>query len=312
VSDAATCLGLGTAQFGLAYGVTNTRGQVSREEARAILSLADRAGMRVIDTAHEYGGSEAALGSLEDATRGFRIITKTPTLGPERIDGEQIAALERAIDTSRRALRRDRLDGLLVHNGQALLLPGGDRVIALLRQAKAQGLVAHIGVSLSDPAALAAILARFSPDLVQFPLNLLDQRFLASGLMADLAARDVEIHVRSVFLQGLLLADLQEVPASLSHARPALETARRFGAAHGLTPLGACIGFVLAQPHVSHAIVGVTGVGELAAIVAAARALPTDLPDFKSLAVDDPDIIAPARWRVPPVSWGNTGILRTD
>jgi aryl-alcohol dehydrogenase-like predicted oxidoreductase len=311
VSDGAERLGLGTAQFGLPYGLTNIRGQVTRDEVKTILSFAQRSGMTVIDTAHEYGESEAAIGSCRDVTSGFRIITKTPSLGPERIDAEQVSSVWRAIDNSRRALRRDRLDGLLVHNGQALLLPGGDRVIALLQEAKAKGLVAGIGVSVFDPAALEAILAIFVPDLVQVPLNLLDQRFLSSGLIAALAANAIEIHVRSVLLQGLLLADPQNLPDSMAPARRPLDAVRRFCAAHGLTPLVASLRFAMAQPEIRHIIVGVTGVDELAAIVAAARERSPDPLDFTPLAVDDLDIIAPARWRVPPVAWGNLGVERS-
>ena len=105
MSEGARRLGLGTAQFGLAYGLTNVRGQVMRDEVKAVLSLAQHCGITVIDTAHEYGESEAVLGMFPDVTACFRIITKTPSLGPERIDADQVSSVRRAIDNSRRALR---------------------------------------------------------------------------------------------------------------------------------------------------------------------------------------------------------------
>jgi len=311
MSDGVRRLGLGTAQFGLAYGVTNTRGQVAHDEMAAILSLARGSGMAVIDTAHEYGESEAALGTFHDVTSGFRIITKTPSLGPERIDAEQVSSVRRALDNSRRTLRRDRLDGLMVHNGQALLLPGGDRIIALMQDAKDRGFVAAVGVSVFEPADLEAILAIFVPDLVQIPLNLLDQRFVGNGRIAALAAKGIEIHVRSVFLQGLLLAEPKSLPGSLAHARASLQAVRRFCEGSRFTAMEACLHFVLALSEIRHVIVGVTCADELAAIVAAAQERPRDRPDFASLAVDDLDIIAPARWRVPSVAWGNVGTVRS-
>jgi aryl-alcohol dehydrogenase-like predicted oxidoreductase len=311
VSGGARRLGLGTAQFGLAYGLTNMRGQVTHDEARSILALARRAGVSLIDTAHEYGDSESAIGLLDDETAGLRIVTKTPSIGGSRIDEEQLSSVRRAIETSRKSLRREQLDGLLVHNGQALLLPGGDRLLALIQEAKARGLVARIGVSIFDPAALEQILDRFTPDLVQLPLNLLDQRFLARGLVRTLAARGVEIHARSVFLQGVLLAAPEDLPASLDRARPALDAVRKFCQAHRLAPITACLGFVLAQPEINHAVVGITCVDELAAIVAASEWRSENLPDFASLAIDDLDIIAPSRWPVRQADWGNSIIPRS-
>jgi aryl-alcohol dehydrogenase-like predicted oxidoreductase len=292
-------LGIGTAQFGFAYGVTNRRGQVGPDEARRILALADASGLEVIDTAPAYGDAEALLGRLDDVARDFRIVTKTPLLGPERIMPEHADSVAAALDASRRALHRDCLDAVLVHHGAALLLPGAERVIGILRAAKAEGAVARIGCSVYDPDELDAVLAVFAPDIVQLPFSLLDQRFARAGALARLKAQGVEIHARSIFLQGALLASPDTLPAALDRARPALERVRQFLAAHGLDPLSAALGHALAEPSLDCLILGVTGADELQAIIAAVRALPPRLPDFTPLAVDDPAIVSPARWRLP-------------
>ena len=130
-ADAGARLALGTAQFGMSYGATNARGKVGATETRAIVALARDSGMRIIDTASQYGDSERVIGELGEIADGFRIVTKTPAFGPEPIGAEQVTVLEHAIERSRRTLRRDRLDGLLavVPTVALLTLIGGRSVL---------------------------------------------------------------------------------------------------------------------------------------------------------------------------------------
>jgi aryl-alcohol dehydrogenase-like predicted oxidoreductase len=293
-------IGLGTAQFGMAYGVTNRRGRVAVDEARRILEAARGAGLAVIDTAAGYGESEAVLGALEEAARGFRIITKTPPVAAERIGAAEAEEVRLALAHSRELLRRQLLDGVLVHHGQELLRPGGERVVEVLQEAKARGEVERIGVSVYDPDELAAVLERFTPDLVQLPLNLLDQRFAASGVLTRLKAMGAEIHARSLFLQGSLLVPPAALPSPLADASTVFAAVAEFLAEHGLDPLAGCLAYGLSVAEIDCLILGVTAAEELDAILAAARNLPRSLPDFAALAVADAAIIDPRRWRLSP------------
>ena len=291
-------LGLGTAQFGGDYGITNRRGKVAPAEARRVLDLARAAGIRILDTAPAYGESETALGSMADVARDFRIVTKTLPVYAHEIGAEEESAVRMTLSRSRQRLRRDRLDGVLIHHGTALLRRGGRRILEAVQDAQARGEIDRLGVSVYDPPELEAVLRLFTPDIVQLPLNLLDQRFALSGLLAQLGSLGVEVHVRTVFLQGALLVSPDILPLSLARVRPAIDMVGRFLSTHHLSPISACIGYVLSRPTVGCAIVGVTGADELSAIVEAISALPETMPDFSSLAVADPDVISPARWRL--------------
>src|SRR6202007_52346 len=105
-----------------------------------------------------------------------------------------------------------------------------------------------------DPAALAR---RFRPDVMQLPFSLLDQRLLRDGSLARLKDLGVEIHARSLFLQGLLF--LQAPPEALRAAGPMLDQVRAEIAGAGMTPLAAALGFVLSRPEIDSAVVGMTG-----------------------------------------------------
>lgn len=275
-------LGLGTVQFGQPYGVSNTRGQVPHAEAAAILASAAQAGIPLLDTAANYGEAEAVLAELD--TAAFRIVSKT--IGLKH-------GLNQVIARARQSVTLLKADTLLVHAAADLLGPDGDGLWSALRRLRDDGAVRKIGISVymaDDPVALAA---RFQPDVMQLPFSLLDQRLLANGALARLSALDVEIHARSLFLQGLLFLD--ELPVKLRHADPHLREVRARLEDAGTTPLAAALGFVLSRPEIAFGLVGVTSAVELNDIIdAAGKPLP-DL-DWDTFALDDEVTLTPSLW----------------
>ena len=280
-----TKLGLGTVQFGQAYGVSNRRGQVLPDEATAILARAAKGGVGVLDTAANYGQAESVLAALD--TRPFRIVTKTVSAR-----GGVDAVVARA-HASKAALPQ--ADTLLVHAAADLDDPA---LWPALQKLKRDGVFAKIGVSAyvaDDPVRLAE---RFRPDTMQLPFSLLDQRLLRDGTLARLAALGVEVHARSLFLQGLLLMAPEALPDHLKSAAPYLTSLRTRLAAAGTTPLAAALGFALSQPEIAVALVGVTGVDEFNAILAAA-ARPLPALDWQACALNDERILTPSLWNQP-------------
>lgn len=272
-------LGLGTVQFGQAYGVSNTRGQVTSEDAAAILTRAAQAGVRVLDTAANYGEAESVLAGLD--TKPFRIVTKTISVRN---------GVPAVVARARQSAQALGADTLLVHAAadleDATLWPA-------LQALKAEGVFRRIGISVyvaDDPAALAA---RHRPDVMQLPFGLLDQRLLRDGTLAKLKEQNVELHARSIFLQGLLFLDT--LPDKLRHAAPQITAIKAAIADAGSTPLTAALGFVLSRPEIAVALVGVTALSELDEILAAA---PIPLPDldWAALALDDETVLTPSRW----------------
>jgi hypothetical protein len=258
-------LALGTAQFGLDYGVANAGGQVPLEEARRILAGARRHGLDTLDTAMAYGDAEARLGKL--ATGGFRLVTKLPAVPAGQADVETWVRAQLAQSLAR--LRRPCVDGLLLHRPQQLLQPGGDALARALLAVQADGLAGRLGVSVYDPAELGPLCEALPISLVQAPLNLLDRRLHDSGWAARLAGLGVELHVRSAFLQGLLLMPAARRTAWCA-SWPALWAALDSWLADtGLTPLQACLRHAAAVPGVDRVVVGVDDAAQLDAIVAA-------------------------------------------
>src|SRR5262249_43348603 len=138
--------------------------------------------------------------------------TKTPYFDSKADAQRNADMLVQTFERSLLRLRQQNIYGLLIHDINFLLQTGGDAVWATLRSLQGQGLVEKIGVSVYTGQQIDAVLARFDPTLVQLPINILDQRLILDGHLKKLKARGVEIHARSIFLQGLLLMHPRDVP----------------------------------------------------------------------------------------------------
>jgi aryl-alcohol dehydrogenase-like predicted oxidoreductase len=279
-------LALGTVQFGLDYGATQAAGKVPEDEVRGILALAHEAGIDTLDTAARYGDAESVLGRA-GVGRGFRIVTKTAAGGA--------AAADRGFRESLDRLQVGMVDAVLVHAVGDLASDAGTVLWSTMRGWKRDGLARRIGVSVYDRADIDAVMDRFAPDVIQLPLSALDQRLLADGSLQRLARAGVAVHLRSVFLQGLMLQEPSAAPPRMARTLPHL--ARWWSAcrAAGATPLAAALGFALGLPEVERVIVGVHGVAHLREILDAVDEPRVEL-DWPQLAAADAEAIDPRRW----------------
>jgi aryl-alcohol dehydrogenase-like predicted oxidoreductase len=291
---ASSRLALGTVQFGLDYGVTHGGGRVPEAEVRAILARARAAGIGTLDTAAAYGDAEEILGRVE-AGRSFRIVTKTLPIAAAGGGAGAVARITARFQGSLEKLAVASVDGVLVHAASDLLSPAGEQLWKQLEVWRSQGLVRRIGVSVYDRAEIDAVLARFPPDLVQLPLNALDQRLLLDGTIDRLAGRGIAIHARSLFLQGLLLQPPEQCPPHLAAAKPFLDRWWTACRQHSVAPLTAAVRFGLAAPGIEKLLVGVHSTAHLDAIIKASQADCPDL-DWNALAAHDGDAVDPRRW----------------
>lgn len=284
-------LALGTAQWGAVYGITNSAGRPSSAMVERMLGAASRAGVAMLDTACAYGEAEQVIGA-GIAVRDFEVVTKTD---PRLAAGAE--GIEASIEASLAALGRERVYALLVHHGEILLTEGAAHWRALER-AKRRGIAGKIGVSVYHPEVLRMLLDRFSIEVVQLPASLYDQRFARSGLLDELARRGVEVHVRSIFLQGLILLAPEHLPAHFSDLARHQRRLHAHLAAQGLTPFEGALRHALGDPRVARVVVGTETEAQLDALLAAApRAQdalpPTDLAEF---ALEDERVVLPFNW----------------
>ncbi len=291
-------IGLGTVQFGLDYGIANPNGRVPFDEVERILGRAATLGITVLDTAALYGVSEETLGRILGPEHPFRIVTKTPKAAGDRITDNNAADLAGTFDRSLLRLKQQTVYGLLIHDADDLLKPAGQLLIDALRRVRDSGRVTKIGVSVYTGGQLDSVLELFTPDLVQLPLNVLDQRLIADGRLDRLHQMGVEVHARSVFLQGLLLMEPQSLDAYFDPVRDSLENYWNGMKQTGATPLEGALRFALDQPQIDTVIVGVCSRQELEDICVASRRRGFPQIDFGRWAVNDPRYVNPSQWRL--------------
>ena len=283
-------LALGTVQFGLNYGIANLAGQVGLTEAQAILSHARKCGLDTLDTAVNYGDSEKRLGEI--GVTDWQVVSKLPAL-PEQCD-DVATWVRNQVQASLERLRTTKLQGLLLHRPEQLLGEHGRDLYNALLALKHDGLVAKIGLSIYDPLELDALTKNFKIDLVQAPFNVLDRRLITSGWMNKLAQMDIELHTRSVFLQGLLLMPSHSRPTKFNRWRSTWQQWDQWLVETGFTPLQACLRDALAHTGIARVIVGVDSLIQFKDLVLAAQGSVPELP--RDLSSTDIDLINPGRW----------------
>ncbi len=274
MGSAVSRLGLGVARFGGAPGAA----RMSPAEAFATVALAADAGLRLIDCPPEPEDAERVLGQVLPQGPAFQVMAHTA-----RAEGGAAAALTR-LRTSLRRMKLERIAAVLAHPA-AITAPDGPKLWDGLLRLKDDGVVGAVGVAAcvcDDPVGLAR---RFRPDLMQLPLSLLDQRLLANGALDEIAGRGIELHLRSIFLHGLLFFDGAAAPGSLSAASPQVSRVRRVLAEAGADPMQAALAFALSRPQASHVVVGVGSPAELRAVVRAA-ATPGPSLDWDALGAE--------------------------
>jgi len=197
-------LALGGVQFGIDYGIANTKGQVQIEEVQSILNYAKKNGVNILDTASGYGDSEEVLGKV--GVDNFQIITKTTSIK------QGVNGVVRIFYQSLKNLKQKKAYGLLIHDIGEIEHKQFDTLLIELARLKRQGLVKKIGVSVYNSQQIDYVLDNFSIDLIQLPINILDQRLINDESLVKLKKHNVEIHARSALLQGLLLMSINTIP----------------------------------------------------------------------------------------------------
>ncbi len=283
-------LAIGTAQFGLSYGIANQVGKVSQTEAKEILKLASKSGIKILDTAIAYGDSEKSLGNL--GIKNFQLVTKLPIVP---IDCQDVGVwVKEQVRSSFSRLGIKDIYGLLLHQSNQLLGPYGKDLYRELNLLKESGKVKKIGISIYSPFELEALKDKYDFDLVQAPFNIIDQRLHSSGWLSRLKNKGVEVHTRSVFLQGLLLMEQAHIPNKFLKWSDLWYKWHNWLDDYEGTATEACLSLPLSFPEIDKVIVGVDNSKQLLQILNSAKNL--NIKSLPDLQCSNEGLINPANW----------------
>lgn len=261
-------------------------------EVQKIIELARKSHIDTIDTAAAYGRSEEVLGGV--GVSDFRVVSKVLPIQaglPFRK-----SHLRSAVFFSLRRLNLSALYGLLVHNTSDLNGPSGQLLIETLLELKDEGIIRKVGVSVYDPEELELLLKGWSPDMVQLPLNLVDRRFERAGLLHTLRSMGIEIHSRSVFLQGLLLMPIGHIPSKFDRWRTLWMELERLRSEASVSNVALCLSYPLSLKEIDRVVVGVESIQQMEILVRDQGQGDPGL-DLSFLESRDPILINPSKWK---------------
>ena len=289
-------IALGTAQFGMDYGLSNLNGQTTKKEVSRIIQYASQSKINLLDTAPSYGNSESILGDTI-VNQSWRYVLKTPQFADKKIDNSHFEVLKKTFYQSLDNLRQTNVYGLLLHSCNDLLKPGGELLLKEMEVLKSMGIVKKIGVSLYSSEQIDLVLSKFNIDLVQLPINIFDQQFLRDGWLNKLKDYDIEIHARSAFLQGLLLMTNDLVPSYFFPIKKNLEEFYKSAKELSFSQLELALGYVLGVSEIDQVVVGVNTVEQLKEIIKATQVQINPM-EFSDIAINDPTYTNPSLWKL--------------
>lgn len=275
---------LGTAQFGLNYGINNSDGRVSRNEAKKILTLCQQIGIQDLDTAVAYGSSEELLGELLDAyfdVEDFRITTK--------FKYERGLSLETLVENSLNRLKRNNIESQLFHSLTDWLH---------YKSENKPPEISKWGVSVYSSEELSTVLDDSTIKVIQCPFNLLDNHSKRGESLRMAKEKGVEIQVRSAFLQGLFFMDRDSLPLSLIELKDPLEELDRICYENKITMSELALGYCLSKDYVDKVVIGVDSLNQLKLNI---EAIKTPLPkiiidEIDKITVKNQMLLNPTNW----------------
>lgn len=282
---------IGTAQFGLDYGVANTHGRMSEEEIKAVLKYAIGHGVKTLDTAVAYGNSEEEIGRiLKSLGRSMDVISKLS-------QGESRLSIRDIVNRSCKRLGTSKIYGYLLHSFDDY---HKKEILTELQDLKAQGTIGKLGISLylrEEAQHLLDENARI--DIVQVPYSIFDRRF--EPFLSEFKKRKIEVYVRSLFLQGLAFLEPGRLPAPLAGAKAQITALKKISSKSGIPVNALCLNFALIHPSIDRVIIGVDHLDHLKVnlsdlrFFAKVKAL---LEDLNMAVIEDENILLPFRWKL--------------
>ena len=281
-------LALGTVQFGLPYGINNNSGVPTDFELKEIFALSKEAGIEILDSAQGYGNAEERIGKLSN--NEFQVITKFKNL-------KSAYPFHNELSESLCKLKSDSIYAYMAHDGNLLIKnPSWWEGLQL---AKEKRLIKKIGYSLYSVDQLETLFANnMIPDIIQFPFNILDRSF--ESFFPKLASLGVEIHTRSVYLQGLLQMDPTQISNQFRPLQSDLSLIRQIAMQNQLTIGQICLGFVINNPFIKKVVIGIDNLFQLNENIKICRTtiLSKELMnELNSIQVKDKSMLNPMNWK---------------
>lgn len=248
---------IGTAQFGLKYGINNPVGKPNQKAVGEMLRFCYQIGINTIDTADAYGNASDLIGRFHSLNiKKFNVITKFK-------DGGEEFNVKSWLDFTLKKLKTPSLFACMFHSINDYL--NNPKLLKDLSYFYDIGLIKNIGVSIYSNEHFARVIDDPSVHLIQLPYNLLDNKSQRGALIQKAKDKNKIIHVRSVFLQGLFFMDLGKLPIKLKPLKSELDYLQQMTKEHNIPMQTLALKYVASNPNVDSILIGVDNINQLKA-----------------------------------------------
>lgn len=255
---------IGTAQFKIGYGITNLNKKIGNIEVKKIFRLINNNNIGYFDSAPFYGNSEKVLGDYQNKKK---IITKIPMIKDKIITKKNIIKIRKVLFKSIKNLNIKNFYSILLHSSTDLLKPGSNYLIDFLHVLKKDKITKKLGVSIYEKEDFDKIEKKFQIDIIQLPINILDRRLIKNNFLKDLKKRKIEIHARSIFLQGILLEKPYKLPPYFNKFKKTFLSLTNEIKRKKVPMLNASLNFILSINEIDKIIVGINSSQQLNDII---------------------------------------------
>lgn len=248
---------LGTAQFGMKYGATNLNKIKFDEITRVEKKILKSNKINFIDTAFNYGGSHKII--QRSKLSNLNIITKIkiPNKKPKNLENYIFSKIRSVLIK----FKTKSLYGLLIHDYSDIV--NNDLIILkILLNLKKKKLVKNVGVSVYSVNNLNEVLKIWTPDIIQIPFNVIDQRFSEKSYLKKLKKKKIKIFCRSCFLQGILLNNKSNVKFS-RESKKIIKRFEKWCFINKISKIDACINFIKQEKNIDFLVIGVNSLLQL-------------------------------------------------
>ena len=279
-------LAIGTAQFGLNYGIANEAGQLNHDQIKEILNYAYSNSINYLDTARAYGQSEKAIGQyLKSKKKKWFVSTKISSLGDELIQEAKDSGKNLSVIP----------DSILAHSANIFIDPNFQKNIEHLKQMG----VFQVGVSVYTEKEIDAVLKKkIKPDVIQLPINILDSKLYKNGTINRIFDENIEVHARSVFLQGLFFLTDTKLENRFNGVLPSIKKLKAIAARFNITLPQLSLLWLISLKEVRKVVIGVDSLNQLKKNCATIKKQISSSAFKEALEVhfEDENILNPSKW----------------
>ncbi len=280
---------IGTAQFGEKYSVSSNRA-VSSVEANKIIKTAYKNKINHLDTAVNYFKAYNILKSIN--VSNWNIITKFPNLKLMKNSQNQYHVYAENI---LKDFKIDKIKCVHFHNINQLFSKNGDQSFRMLKDLKEKKVISQIGASVYFPEDVDRLVKNYDFDVIQCPINIFDREFINKKIFQKLKKRNIQVHVRSIFLQGLLLMEIHKLPNYFKKWYNFFGKWQKYLIENKISAIEACVFFIKNQKDIDKVIIGVDSVIHLNQILKAFKSK-RKVNDF-NIMINDRNLLKPSLWQ---------------